>query len=126
MTNLADLIKPRSICPKCHTRVCMEGICNPPAPVTREEHEAAVAQSAHFVENAAKRLDHARMMARMAQGELEDAFARNDLFDINNRGIDADREWAGVERVLGYWQSQIAHDLRVRVAAQAAGVEVRV
>lgn len=115
----------RPVCPKCLTRVCMEGICNPPAPVTIEEHAAAVAQSAHFVGNAYKRLEAARAQARLAQNYLEEAFARNDAFDINKRGLDADRAWAGVARALTYWQNTIAHDLRVRLAARAAGLEVR-
>lgn len=64
--------------------------------------------------------------ARHAQTRLDDVIEAGDPFEASNMEAHASLEWAGVERLISYWQSATAHDLRARIAAREAGMNVKV
>jgi hypothetical protein len=98
----------RKACPVCTSTACLGYTCEPMA-VSRAlgicrasitDREQALNLACKYASNAQGRLDKA-----IEAGESESILVSLEL--------DAAREWSGVSRLRGYWQSQVASRLRL-------------
>lgn len=105
-------------CPVCTSTACLGYTCDA-MPVPR----ALAIVNASIADRAAA-LDLARKYASNAQSRLDKAIEAGEREGIlMGLESEANREWAGVARLLGYWQSQVASRLRLERMQSSAIVD---